>query len=849
MRHPYRSPYRLLPRRTFQAMFTLDELSASGLESRELCRRLCILLRVLTNATAVQLLLRAEDGAHLESAVCIERGTVFRNGMLTSIPIAECSLLQSNIPRFITGKDTSACPPLAPVFAAGYHHALATPIHFQDETLGMILVFDTRPPSLAYRSINKHLSAAFAVHIATVVRNERLVMAAREEENRLRAVLNTVPMGIILVAGDTLETATLVEANAAAETLVGKEIPIGLPLREFTNTFQLYGPERRWPLAPEALPSARALAHRAILPPEEVHLRLPNGEWRVLQIGAAALPPGHPASVTIALQDITACKQAEEAMRSAEERLRLVIQNAPISLFVLDSQGVYTLAEGKGREPVRAQRGDVVGRSVFEVFQDVPAMLDGVRQALAGKDAMETLEINGTVFDIRYRPLRDSAGKIRGVIGVAMDITAHYRAEEAQRFLSEASLALTASMDYAERVRNLARAGIPFLGDWCFLYLIEDEHETTRVDIFCANPAREPLAQELKRYTPPSLPQAMKQMPTLGAGQAVLLSHVPDSLLLDLATGPEHLKALRELGARSSLAIPLMVRGRILGLLLFVMAESGRHYRAEDQAVAKEFANRAAMAMENALLFREAKDASAARDHFLGVLSHELRNPLTPILAGVELLKPAVTGDARAQRTLEIIERNARLQARLISDLLDFSRIVRGKIQIQRTALALDMVARAAVEALRDDAEAAGLTLESELTPGLWVFGDYERLNQVISHLLSNAIKFTPSGGTVRVRLTSEAVPGQPDRNQACLVVEDTGSGIEPEVLQRLFQMFQQGVEADQRRPGLGIGLALVKLIVEMHGGRVWAESEGPGKGSRFTVALPLMEKKEEVDG
>ncbi len=262
----------------------------------------------------------------------------------------------------------------------------------------------------------------------------------------------------------------------------------------------------------------------------------------------------------------------------------------------------------------------------------------------------------------------------------------------------------------------------------------------------------------------------------------------------------------------------------------------------------------------------ELAEADAAKDEFLAVLSHELRNPMSPILAGVEVLRRTLPNDARTQRTLAIIERSVRLQARLVDDLLDVSRISRGKIHLQQTSVPLDAVIRAATQTQQADAEAAGITLTTFVEPDLWVYGDPDRLQQVVMNLVSNAIKFTPAGGRVRVEAwaceTTEGPSGTEStcigacrrrRCQAspservCIVVEDTGIGIPPDLLPRLFDMFRQGEVGGQRKAGLGIGLALAKGIAELHGGCVRAESAGPGQGSRFVVQLPLVPPPQSV--
>jgi signal transduction histidine kinase len=251
------------------------------------------------------------------------------------------------------------------------------------------------------------------------------------------------------------------------------------------------------------------------------------------------------------------------------------------------------------------------------------------------------------------------------------------------------------------------------------------------------------------------------------------------------------------------------------------------------------------------------RDAGALRERFLATVAHELRNPLTAMLNSLEVVRAAVPEHPHATRAMNILERSIRLQARLIEDLMHFSAAASGQLRLHRTTVDLHAVVSSAVDAERANAENASLALYVDLAPGLWVNGDADRLQQAATNLISNAIKYTAPGGEVFVRLSRMAeaprsaavdagapLPEPPSPGWACLVVEDTGMGISPELLPRLFRVFQRGEDAARVQPGLGVGLALVWSIVEMHGGRVWVDSEGLGKGSRFGIELPVIEPR-----
>jgi CheY-like chemotaxis protein/nitrogen-specific signal transduction histidine kinase len=262
-----------------------------------------------------------------------------------------------------------------------------------------------------------------------------------------------------------------------------------------------------------------------------------------------------------------------------------------------------------------------------------------------------------------------------------------------------------------------------------------------------------------------------------------------------------------------------------------------------DEAVLMRLADQAAFAIRNARLLAreqqalaESEAANRSKDEFLATLSHELRTPLTSMLGWVRMLRGARLDPEQTARALETIERNTRLQAKLIDDLLDVSRIVAGKIKVEQQRLDVGAVVGEAVQSLRREAELNGVDLEvARPEDSLLVVGDAVRLQQVVANLLSNAIKFTPAGGRIDVVL-ERADTG------ARLVVRDTGVGIAPELLPHIFDRFLQGDASRTRgRGGLGLGLAIVRHLVELHGGTITAASDGAGRGATFTVTLPTV--------
>ncbi|PHM09724.1 hybrid sensor histidine kinase/response regulator [Nostoc sp. 'Peltigera malacea cyanobiont' DB3992] len=305
------------------------------------------------------------------------------------------------------------------------------------------------------------------------------------------------------------------------------------------------------------------------------------------------------------------------------------------------------------------------------------------------------------------------------------------------------------------------------------------------------------------------------------------------------------------------ISIPLIIEGRAIGGMSLAFTEIQK-FNQDDRAFMLALAQQCAQAMERARLYeaeqtarKVAENANRIKDEFLAVLSHELRSPLNPILGWSKLLQTKKLDEKTIPQALKTIERNAKLQAQLIEDLLDISRILQGKISLNIYPVDLTSVISAAMETVRLSAEAKSIEMHISLEPNLGqVLGDSNRLQQIVWNLLSNAVKFTPEGGRVDIRLSScSNVNSAPStHNSALIQVSDTGKGIDPNFLPYVFEYFRQENSSTTRKfGGLGLGLAIVRHLVELHGGTVQVESEGEDRGATFTVRLPLIPNQLEI--
>jgi signal transduction histidine kinase len=357
--------------------------------------------------------------------------------------------------------------------------------------------------------------------------------------------------------------------------------------------------------------------------------------------------------------------------------------------------------------------------------------------------------------------------------------------------------------------------------------------------------------ERLRRYAP--APDS--RHPTarvIRTGQAELVTEVIQADLDRDLTDPEHREIIRTLALKSTMFVPLVARGRTLGVMLFGASESRRRFEARDLDLAADLARRAALAIDNARLYEEARAAVAARDAFLARASHELRTPLTSALGTVRLLGRALAGslDDPPETLVEIASRSLGTMASLVNELLDASKLAAGHDPLRLEPIDIALAVADAVAITEAQAHEKGIALHVDVPHPLVLSGDRLKLEQVLLNLLSNAIKFTPAGGSVAIGARRDVDPST-DGETIVVQVRDTGDGLPSDQLERVFEPFYQaGPGAARARPGerrmhsargTGLGLSICRQIVTLHGGTVHAESEGPGRGSTFVVRLPLQ--------
>jgi signal transduction histidine kinase/ActR/RegA family two-component response regulator len=466
-----------------------------------------------------------------------------------------------------------------------------------------------------------------------------------------------------------------------------------------------------------------------------------------------------------------------------------------------------------------------------------------VRFKLAGSDPAGSDELHWSVVDANG--VFDPSGRLRFVVNVFRDVTlrqqqeeALRRAEERRDFLARATIELNSSLDYVQTLATVARLAVPRMADWCAVDVVE-EQGLKRLAVAHVDPSRVEWVKELERRYRPDPNATSGTANILRTGKAEMISEIPAALLAAAARDAEHLALIQQLELRSYIGVPLTRGGSTFGVITLVMAESRRVYRESDLEGALALADRAALAVENARLFRAAEHARSdavlanrAKDDFLAMLGHELRNPLAPIVTALEVMRRRP--GAAADRERSVIERQMRHVVRLVDDLLDVSRIIRGRVELSLGPVDVGEVVAKALELAAPLIEERRLMVATRLEPGLVTMADATRVTQVLTNLLLNAAKYTDPGGHI-------SVSSEREQQSLVLRVEDDGSGIEPEMLSRIFELFVQAPQTLERaRGGLGLGLTIVQSLVSLFGGSVTAHSSGPGQGSQFVVRLPL---------
>jgi PAS domain S-box-containing protein len=530
-------------------------------------------------------------------------------------------------------------------------------------------------------------------------------------------------------------------------------------------------------------------------------------------------------------------RELEAALRESERRFRLALRNSPVIVSSVDRElrytWVYNPHSSFDAEACLGKRDDEL--SPPEHTSELVALKREVLESGSAKRREVRVRVGTELrfYDVSAEPLRDEFGEANGLTVAATDITDCKRREGQKELLAHAGAVLSSSLDSAEMLHMVARLLVPELSDWCVIDVMTEDGTLDHYHVAAADPRKEMLLRKMLDLHPheaasPSHPVSA----VLRDRRSLLLEEVTPELLAGAAQSEAHGEIISELAPVSSMIVPMVTRGRLLGAITLTAAESGRRFNREDLALAEELGRRAALALQNARLYERERSAVRTRDEVLSIVAHDLRNPLSAIGLYAHMLSESLKVGEREREGARAIGRLCEQADRLIRDLLDVGRIEAGELMVDCRPVPLGGLITPSVEVLRVAAERKPIALEVEIESGeRLVSADPDRIAQVLSNLIGNALKFTRSGGRIVVR-------ARPHGTEALISVLDTGSGIEPEHLAHLFHRYWQAKRT--RRAGAGLGLAIAKGIVEAHGGRIWAESE-VDRGSNFFFTLPLV--------
>jgi PAS domain S-box-containing protein len=566
----------------------------------------------------------------------------------------------------------------------------------------------------------------------------------------------------------------------------------------------------------------------------------------------------------------------KRALRVSESQFRqLVAGVSDYAIFVLDAQG-HVASWNRGAEQIKGYRAhEIIGKhfSVFYPPESVAQHWPEYELKLAAEegrfeDEGWRVRKDGSRFwaAVTITALRNESNTTEGFLKITRDLTARKQAEvqharlareQAAReaaevsekralFLARASQALAISLNEEQIYQEAVRIAAPFLADICIVDRRQEAGFSRMAAFNQSSTVEFDAASRLRERYPIELFDKYLVAEVMRTGETRIFG--------DPAKLPKHAAQfqgeqkdyplLKALSAQSAIIVPLVNRGDVFGAISFILTDATRSYDLAEIALTQDFGRRVSVAVDHALLYataqeaqRNAEMASRAKDRFLAMLSHELRTPLTPILFSSSILIEDPNVPEGIREHLRVIVKNAELEARLIDDLLDITRISRGKLHLSFGIVDAHEMLRAVLETCSSELIGNQLLVSVDLqATNYQLCADVDRLQQVFWNLLKNAIKFTPPGGRIRIysmNLRSDLLR---------IEVRDSGKGIAPGVVPRIFDPFEQAENSE----GLGLGLAICKNIVELHGGRITASSPGVGKGATFIVEIPVVAMTDE---
>lgn len=560
----------------------------------------------------------------------------------------------------------------------------------------------------------------------------------------------------------------------------------------------------------------------------------------------------NPVSLLLALATVLVLRivwRTSKRLHRAETRLSGILAVAAEAIISIDHDHCITLFSAGAQRMFGYTTTEVMGSSldvlIAEHFRGVHS-----EQIRRFKDAQEPARRmgewyttiwgrrkNGEEFPADAAISKSAGDRAEAMIIAFRDVSQIKRIETEQAFFAEIGTIITSTANYRDALKSIAWLSVQKLADFFIVDVLEEDGNITRVTVKARKPSQQPICDELMqvpngRDYPHNLVRSVLQRK-----HVVFLQACSTKTIGALSQNERERRALLAADFKSLIAAPLMAHGKLLGVIVLLSSSSKHLFGPADIRQIERLALRTALPIANARLVAEAQRATKAREEALAVVSHDLKNPVTTIKLVAHLLQQFEGIEKKKlNKLIEAILRSVDKMQLLITDLLDFDKIRSGTFSVQKHPVSLNLLAVPVIDGFRLLAEEKRQTLELDLPDNLPdMSADAHRIDQAMSNLLGNAIKFTPEGGMIRVS-------GRRHNDEIVVTVTDTGPGISPEYLPKVFDWFWQAPTS--KHAGSGLGLSIAKGIVEAHGGRIWVESQ-LGKGSSFSFALPLADQEQ----
>ena len=556
-------------------------------------------------------------------------------------------------------------------------------------------------------------------------------------------------------------------------------------------------------------------------------------------------------------ENVAAGAQGTEIFNRGEELFRALIENSSDAIALVSEDGLFTYVSPSVEKMLGYTPDELVGRDIRELFPPhyFPEIVVQFAVVTEAPDNVVTVEhlylhkngsplwLESTITNRLHNPA------IRAYVANFRDITVRRQASEHEHLLNAASDVLVASIDHQISLQEIAQLIVPALADYCRIAIVDETYQIKDIVAHHIDPTKIALVGALYEQYKDMASSTHGIQKLLETGQPELIPIVSERVLDAVRDNPELIAITRSLDLTSYMGVPLIARNKIIGAITFSSSQPTRRYSEADLRFAQELARRIALTLDNSYLYQKAqeeiqertkveaalRESEQRKDEFIGMTSHELKTPVTSLKGFTNVLQRRLSKQNDGQSLHYLARMDVQLDklSRLISDLLDVSRVQTGKLDLQREAFDLDALLHETVETLQAATATHQLLIEG--STGARILGDKDRLAQVFINLITNAVKYSPRAHTVIVRLSRE-------QGQVIVSVQDFGIGIAATHQQHIFERFYQVTDREEKTyPGLGIGLYISQEIVERHRGRIWLESS-KGAGTTFFVSLPLGE-------